>query len=50
MIDVIEKFFEKIKKDRFDLMVRKGFITKNENYSDELWKNFRNVWLSKPDI
>jgi predicted restriction endonuclease len=50
MFDIFNKFFEKVKKDRHELMVRKGYITKDVVYSDDIWKSFREEWLSKPAI
>jgi hypothetical protein len=50
MFEILNKFFEKVQKDRHDLMVRKGFIGKDTNYSDDLWNTFREEWLNKPII
>jgi len=50
MIELINVFFEKIQNDRHDLMVRKGFIENDVEYTDSLWNAFRNEWLSKPAI
>lgn len=49
--DVIKRimlFCEEAKVYRKDLMVRKKFITPDEEYTDELWAEFREVWLAKP--
>lgn len=50
MFETILKFFEKIKIDRHSLMVRKGYIEEDVEYSESLWESFREEWLSKVDI
>ena len=50
MIDTILKYFEKMYIDRHAFMVKKGYIKKDVEYSDDLWNAFREEWLSKVDI
>jgi len=50
-IDVINRilvFCDEVKIYRKELMVRKHFICESEEYTDELWEIFKEIWLSKP--
>jgi len=44
----IELFFDEVKVKRMELMVRKNFIDESEEYTDELWDIFKEIWLNKP--
>lgn len=47
--DVLNRIARFISEDvigyRHDLMVRKGYIDKEVEYTDELWETFKEVWF-----
>lgn len=44
VLNRITRFFDEVKVYRKNLMVRKGYIKKEVEYTDELWGEFKEWW------